>query len=92
MINVIKIIFDALLDFLARVGQNRAATRATAAAARLTESLNPFDPASVPPGRWAATLNAQEEQYWRVFGGIHQTAPGPAHMAFRAFAAAFDER
>jgi hypothetical protein len=54
--------------------------------------LEGFDPATVPPGQWAQTLNAQEEQYMWVFGGIHRTAPGPAHGAYLAFADAFRKR
>lgn len=59
---------------------------------KVVQVLEQFDPASVPPGRWAATINAQEDQYMYVFGGIHRTAPGPAHAAYRSYAAAFELR
>ncbi|MGE0687848.1 MAG: PEP-utilizing enzyme [Dehalococcoidia bacterium] len=54
--------------------------------------LEDFDPASVASGQWGRTLNRQEEQYWRVFSGIHSTAPGPARQAFAAYAYAFERR
>ena len=52
---------------------------------KIVQLLETFEPATVKPGQWAATLQGQEEAYMRVFGGIHSLAPGPAHAAFGAF-------
>lgn len=59
---------------------------------KVVQVFESFDPASVQPGRWAATINAQEDLYMHAFGGIHRTAPGPAHAAYRAYVDAFEDR
>ncbi len=59
---------------------------------KIVLELESFDPSRVEPGHWAETLQAQEEFYTRVFGGIHSLAPGPAHAASGAFMEAFEAR
>jgi pyruvate,water dikinase len=59
---------------------------------KVVRLLEDFDPATVAPGQWPRVLNQQEEAYWRVFSGIHSTAPGPGRQAFAAFSYAFRQR
>ncbi len=59
---------------------------------KIVRELEHFDPSSVGPGQWAATIQAQEQAYMEVFGGVHSLAPGPAHAASSAFMAAFEAK
>jgi rifampicin phosphotransferase len=58
----------------------------------VVEKLRGFDPSSVAPGQWAASLEAQAADYWRVFGGVHRTAVMPAHAAAARFRDAYTAR
>jgi pyruvate,water dikinase len=51
-----------------------------------------FDPASVRPGWWKATVDRQQADFWRVFGAIHRYAVGAAEATVKAFQAAYTER
>ena len=59
---------------------------------KIVSELEQFDASSVEAGRWAATLQGQEEAYMRVFGGVHSLAVGPPHAASGAFMEAFEAR
>src|SRR5919106_2561771 len=52
---------------------------------KLIERLRGFDPESVPSGSWAATLEEQSREYWRVFGAVHRAAVLPAHAVGQRF-------
>ena len=52
---------------------------------KAAEMLESFDPATVPPGQWAETLDSQDQEYRRVFGGVHRYAVGPARTAAMRF-------
>ena len=54
--------------------------------------LESFDPESVTAGEWAETLDAQDREYRRVFGGVHRTAVGPARTAAMRFTEEYANR
>ena len=54
--------------------------------------LESFDPESVAAGEWAETLDAQDREYRRVFGGVHRTAVGPARTAAMRFTEEYANR
>ncbi len=56
------------------------------------EMLETFDPESVASGEWAETLDAQDREYRRVFGGVHRTAVGPARTAAMRFTEEYAKR
>ena len=56
------------------------------------QMLESFDPSTVAAGEWAATLDAQDQEYRRVFGGVHRTAVGPARTAATRFTDAYVNR
>ena len=48
--------------------------------------LENFDPTTVPSGDLGrGTLDSQDQEYRRVFGGVHRTAVGPARAAATRF-------
>jgi pyruvate,water dikinase len=51
-----------------------------------------FDPSTVAPGTWEATLDEQRAEYWRVFVAVHRTAVFPAHVVSGRFQQAYVER
>jgi phosphohistidine swiveling domain-containing protein len=59
---------------------------------RVIAALANFDPATVAPGAWAAILEEQRREYWRVFGAVHRTAVFPAHQVSSRFQQAYVER
>ncbi|MDP6101772.1 MAG: PEP-utilizing enzyme [Dehalococcoidia bacterium] len=54
--------------------------------------LESFDAATVPAGKWAEVLDGQDQEYRRVFGGIHRTAVGTARMAATRFTEEYVKR
>ena len=60
--------------------------------AKLANMLESFDAAAVSPGKWAEVLDGQDQEYRRVFGGVHRTAVGPARMAVTRFTEEYVER
>ena len=56
------------------------------------EMLESFDPATVPAGQWAETLDSQDREYRRVFGGVHRYAVGPARTAAMRFTEEYAKR
>ena len=52
---------------------------------KLAAMLEGFDPETVSAGKWAEVLDGQDQEYRRVFGGVHRTAVGPARMAVIRF-------
>ena len=59
---------------------------------KLATMLESFDTASVQAGKWAEVLDSQDQDYRRVFGGVHRTAVGPARMAVTRFAEEYTKR
>ena len=59
---------------------------------KAADMLESFDPATVPAGDWAETLDAQDREYRRVFGGVHRTAVGPARTAAMRFTEEYVKR
>ena len=53
--------------------------------------LGTFDPATVRPGEWAATIEHQANEFRRVFLPIHLYAVGYAEVTARAFVTAYGE-
>ena len=43
---------------------------------RVCAALEAFDPASVAPGAWRATLEANEREFWAAFGAVHRDTMG----------------
>ena len=58
----------------------------------VVEALTRFDPGSVAPGAWEQTLDAQRDEYWRVFLGVHRNAVFPAHAVSTRFQDAYVAR
>jgi phosphohistidine swiveling domain-containing protein len=56
---------------------------------QVIEALTRFDPSSVAPGTWEATLDEQRSEYWRVFLGVHRSAVFPAHAVSTRFQDAY---
>lgn len=54
--------------------------------------LENFDPDAVKPGEWAKTLQYHDEEYRRVFSGIHRNAVGPSRSAVYKFLNAYTEQ
>ena len=52
---------------------------------KLVLLLECFEPGGVEPGKWAETLQSHDEEYRRVFSGIHRTAVGPGRLATNKF-------
>ena len=52
---------------------------------QVAHMLENFEPATVPSGDWAEVLDSQDQEYRRVFGGVHRTAVGPARAAATRF-------
>jgi pyruvate,water dikinase len=59
---------------------------------KVATMLEGFDPATVPAGKWAEVLDGQDQEYRRVFGGVHRTAVGPARMAVTRFTEEYVKR
>jgi len=59
---------------------------------KVIAALANFDPATVAPGTWEATLDEQRSDYWRVFGAVHRSAVFPAHVVSGRFQQAYVER
>jgi pyruvate,water dikinase len=59
---------------------------------QLIVMLEGFDPATVSAGKWAEVLDGQDQEYRRVFGGVHRTAVGPSRMAVTSFTEAYVKR
>ena len=59
---------------------------------KVIAALANFDPVTVAPGTWEATLDEQRREYWRVFGAVHRAAVFPAHVVSGRFQAAYVER
>ena len=51
----------------------------------LVRLLESFDPEEVEQGNWKDTLRSHDDEYRRVFGGIHRTAVGPSRVAVERF-------
>ena len=52
---------------------------------KLVEMLENFEPATVNSGNWKETLKFHDQEYARVFRGIHRTSVGPGRMAATRF-------
>ena len=59
---------------------------------KLATMLESFDTAVVPAGKWAEVLDGQDQEYRRVFGGVHRSAVGPARMAVTRFTEEYVKR
>ena len=59
---------------------------------KASEMLEGFDPTTVPAGQWAETLDSQDQEYRRVFGGVHRYAVGPARTAAMRFTEEYAKR
>jgi pyruvate,water dikinase len=55
----------------------------------LARQIESFDPASVPAGEWASTLDAQDREMSRVFTGVHQASVTNGHNAVEALTLAY---
>lgn len=51
----------------------------------LVSLLENFDPTLVPSGQWKQILNEHDDEYRRVFRGIHASAVATAHLAANKF-------
>ncbi|MSQ61118.1 MAG: hypothetical protein EXR43_00810 [Dehalococcoidia bacterium] len=60
--------------------------------AKVESLFTTFEPAAIGRDSWPALLEAQDKEYWRVFGGVHRTAVGPARLAFARFVEAYVAR
>ena len=58
---------------------------------KLKFMLEEFDPITVAPGDWTATLQKHDEEYRRVFAGVHRNAVGPSRLATSNFLDAYVE-
>ena len=58
----------------------------------VVKELEAFDPATVEPGEWQATIDAQRAAYQRVFAGVHRSAAMPSGGAARRFTDEFVAR
>ena len=56
---------------------------------KVAAMLESFDAATVSAGKWAEVLDGQDQEYRRVFGGVHRTAVGPSRMAVTRFTEAY---
>ncbi len=52
---------------------------------KLVQLLECFQPDDVESGKWLETLQSHDEEYRRVFSGIHRTAVGPGRLATNKF-------
>ena len=52
---------------------------------KLVDMLENFDPTTVSDGCWKETLKSHDQEYARVFRGIHRTSVGPGRMAATRF-------
>ncbi|HLF71505.1 MAG TPA: PEP-utilizing enzyme [Dehalococcoidia bacterium] len=59
---------------------------------KVVAAFEAFDAASVAPGTWEATLNAQGAEYMRVFGGVHGQGVLPSNVATEKFRDAYLQR
>ena len=57
----------------------------------LVRLLESFDPEQVEQGNWKDTLRSHDDEYRRVFGGVHRTAVGPSRVAVESFMAKYVE-
>lgn len=55
----------------------------------LTVMLEEFDPGLVQQGRWAEILRSHDDEYRRVFSGVHRHAVGPSRLAVTNFLDAY---
>jgi pyruvate,water dikinase len=54
--------------------------------------LEGFDVATVQAGQWAEILDGQDQEYRRVFSGIHRSAVGPSRTAVARFTEEYVKR
>ena len=59
---------------------------------KVSHMLENFEPGTVPSGDWAEVLDSQDQEYRRVFGGVHRTAVGPARTAATRFTEEYVKR
>ena len=52
---------------------------------KLVDMLENFNPTTVSHGNWKGTLKSYDQEYARVFRGIHRTSVGPGRMAATRF-------
>ena len=57
----------------------------------LVKLLENFNPEEVEQGTWKDTLQSHDDEYRRVFGGVHRTAVGPSRLAVERFMAKYVE-
>jgi pyruvate,water dikinase len=54
--------------------------------------LEDFEGATVQAGKWGEVLDGQDQEYRRVFGGIHRSAVGPSRVAVARFTEEYVKR